>query len=155
MSKWPHVAYSTKLTSSKLHPREEVKDRSSKKYTFNKYSDCNAKSWVNSLKDDDESNYFNLLPESAHIVVHIMELSVGRQFTSFADIQVLLDIRHQVFGETWLIGGGSRRIEVSNSYIKDSSKHYRRSFKYSFINYRCINEGTYVSRQQTNQKVRK
>lgn len=75
-----------------------------------------------------------------------IELYEGKKFPSFDDIQDFLSLRHRVLGETWKVGEGSRRIEISNKKIKDRSRHYRKSFKYSFIYYRCDKGGTHVGK---------
>lgn len=74
------------------------------------------------------------------------ELTIGKSFASFSDFEHYLASRSLLTGESWKKASGGRTIQQANKGIKDEGRHFKPSFRYAFVYYRCIHEGNFESR---------
>ena len=84
-----------------------------------------------------------------------LTLEVGRQFSSYSALNNVLEQRKDSLGERWKKGRGNKNIKETNSKIKDTTKWYPEHLCYSILNYRCVHEGTFVTRSTETTPKRK
>ncbi|GFN84317.1 Zinc finger swim domain-containing protein 3 [Plakobranchus ocellatus] len=56
------------------------------------------------------------------------------------------NVRSELYSEKWFVDSGGRTIEQANSKIANPTLHYKKEFKYAFVNFKCIHGGIFKSR---------
>ena len=64
-------------------------------------------------------------------------LSVGCEFSSYKDVQDVLDRRKISLGEIWTIAAGSRTVSSVNKTIDNPQLHFPEQLKYSILIMQC------------------
>ena len=78
-----------------------------------------------------------------------IDLFKGREFNSFEDLQRLLALRCEAYGDRWRIDSAlSWTIARYNKDIDNKERHFPDHLRYKRLKMRCIHEGTHKPRRE-------
>ncbi|GFO38121.1 transposase [Plakobranchus ocellatus] len=81
-----------------------------------------------------------------------LHLQIGQNFKSFLDFENYLKQRSKFYSEKWSVDSGGRTIEQANSKIANPTLHYKKEFKYAFVNFKWIHGGYYHADRRVTEK---